>query len=463
MLLLSFVTKASARRKSGTLEAILIETPDFADQDKPVQRWFLSARSWLNREDEALASHDGLSTGWQFVAFGLVIVALFCRSPRLLTHAQFYAEDGTIWFAQAYNNGWLYSLTLPQAGYLNSMPRLAAGLALLVPLTWAPLVMVTAGLFAQALPVPILLSARSRNLASLPTRMLLAALYVALPNAREIHLVATNTQWHLALTAALVAFACSPQTWRGRLFDIVVLLVASLTGPYCIVLAPVVLLFWWARRQPWSLVVFALVSAVACAQIAVLTHSTHRVQGALGATPAGFLRMLGGHVVACALVGSYSFASLAPMTFIVPAALGGLGICLYCLRFANLEWKLFLIYCGGVFAACLHSPLTPGNKPAWDWLIVDNSARYWFFPMLAFVWSAVWCAVYGRDRLFKIAGTCILLIMSVGIIRDWNYGPYPDDHFALSVVRMREAKPGERVVIPVVPDGWHMDLVKKSL
>ncbi len=65
--------------------------------------------------------------------------------------------------------------------------------------------------------------------------------------------------------------------------------------------------------------------------------------------------------------------------------------------------------------------------------------------------------------ILKIAGTCILLIMSVGIVRDWNYGPYPDDHFALSVVRMREAKPGERVVIPVVPEGWHMDLVKRSL
>ena len=83
-----------------------------------------------------------------------------------------------------------------------------------------------------------------------------------------------------------------------------------------------------------------------------------------------------------------------------------------------------------MFAASLRSPLTPGAKPAWDLLIVDNSARYWFFPMLAFVWSAVWCAVYARDRLFKIAGTCILLTMSVGIVRDWNYGQYPDDHFA---------------------------------
>jgi len=119
------------------------------------------------------------------VVFALVVIALFSRSPSLFTHAQFYAEDGTIWFAQAYNLGWLHSLTLPQAGYLNTMPRLAAALALLFPLNWAPLVMATVGLIIQSLPVTILLSSRCRTWAPLPTRMVLAAIYVAIPNARE--------------------------------------------------------------------------------------------------------------------------------------------------------------------------------------------------------------------------------------------------------------------------------------
>jgi hypothetical protein len=390
------------------------------------------------------------------------MIALFCRSPRMLTEAQFYAEDGTIWFAQAYNGGWLHSLILPQAGYLNTMPRIAAGLALLVPLQWAPLVMAIVGMSSQALPVPILLSPRLRTLAELPTRMILAAIYVALPNASEIHIVATNSQWHLALAAALVALAKGPRTWPSRFFDIAVLLIAALSGPFCLVLAPIVLIFWWRRRQSWSLVVFALLSLVACTQTALLLHSTHRVQGKLGATPEALLRMLGGHIVACSLVGSYSFASLAPLSFIVPAALCGLIVGLYCFHNANLEWKLFLIYCAGLFAGSLRSPLTSGAKPAWDLLIVDNSARYWFFPMLAFVWSAAWCAVYARDRLFKIAGTCILLTMSVGIVRDWNHASYPKDYSAVFLQRMRKAKPGDHVIIPVVPDGWQMDLVTKN-
>jgi len=91
-----------------------------------MQGWFYDARFRLNEWEEALARRDGLSTVWQWVVFALVVIALFSRSPSLFTHAQFYAEDGTIWFAQAYNLGWLHSLTLPQAGYLNTMPRLAA-------------------------------------------------------------------------------------------------------------------------------------------------------------------------------------------------------------------------------------------------------------------------------------------------------------------------------------------------
>ena len=52
--------------------------------------------------------------------------------------------------------------------------------------------------------------------------------------------------------------------------------------------------------------------------------------------------------------------------------------------------------------------------------------------------------------------------MSFGIVHDWKYGAFPDDHFAVSVQRLRDAKPGDHVVMPIVPDGWQMELVKKT-
>ncbi len=435
----------------------------FPDQDDRRRSWFHATSVFLKTKQQALANCDGLDAGGQLLSFVLATIALFSRRPSLLTHAQFYAEDGTFWFAQAYNFGWLHSLLLPQAGYFNTMPRLAAGVALLVPLQWAPLVMAIVGLLIQALPVPILLSPRLHKWAPLPTRLLLAALYVAMPNTREILIVATNTQWHLALAALLLALASSPRTWLGRVFDIAVILAAAFSGPFCILLAPIALLFWWLRRQPWSLLISALASLAACIQIGLLLHNTLRVHTALGVRLEPLVRMVGGNIVAGALFGTYALASKAPMILLAAAALVGMGIYFYCLRFANLEWKLFLIYCAALFAASLSSPLVGGSKPLWDLLVDAFSARYWFFPMLAFVWSAVWCALHGRNRLFRIAGSCIVLCMTFGIVHDWRYRALPDDHFVGFVQRMRDAKPGDHVVVPIVPQGWQMELVKRGL
>src|SRR5215469_14547266 len=118
-----------------------------------------------------LAKRDGLPMAWLVLSFVVASLAIFTRCPSLLTHAQFYAEDGVHWYAQAYNDGWLQSLLLPSLGYLQTLQRFAAGLALLAPFRWAPLIMTTFGLIWQALPVPVLLSRRCRRWAPLPMRI----------------------------------------------------------------------------------------------------------------------------------------------------------------------------------------------------------------------------------------------------------------------------------------------------
>ena len=178
--------------------------------------------------------------------------------------------------------------------------------------------------------------------------------------------------------------------------------------------------------------------------------------------------MLGGNIFGCSLVGSHSF-STTPMVLIVLGTLAGVSICLYCLRFASIEWTLFLVYCAGVYLASLHNPLlfrdpamAAVNPPAWDLLLDDPSCRYWFLPMLMFLWSAVWCALYSRDRLFRLGGAFIFLAMSMGIVHEWRYGGYPDDHFPESVQRIRNAKQGDLVIVPLMPEGWQMELVKRG-
>jgi hypothetical protein len=94
---------------------------------------------------QSLNAHEGLNTAWLIAGFAIDLLLIFLRDPSLFTRPQFWAEDGKVWYAQAYNQGWLHSLTQPLGGYLNTLQRLGAGAALLVPFRWAPLVMALEG------------------------------------------------------------------------------------------------------------------------------------------------------------------------------------------------------------------------------------------------------------------------------------------------------------------------------
>src|SRR5512134_1888460 len=93
------------------------------------------------------------------LAAGLTLL-LFLRKPESLLHPQFWAEDGQLFFQQAWNQGFLASLLEPMSGYLHTFPRLVAGISTLLPLSLAPLAFSLAAFVVQLLPALYLLSAR---------------------------------------------------------------------------------------------------------------------------------------------------------------------------------------------------------------------------------------------------------------------------------------------------------------
>jgi hypothetical protein len=327
-------------------------------------------------------------------------VAIVSRRPDVLFTPQFYAEDGVVWYASAYNVGWLHALALPEGGYLNTLPRLAASLALLVPFHAAPLVMNLLGIVLQVLPVPVLLSTRCAAWGSFPVRLLEAAIYVALPNSTEIFVTITNAQFHLALAAGLLAFAAPPTTWPWKIFDVSVFLIAGLTGPFGVVLLPLAAAFWWVRRQPWHFTVMGMLTFASLIQIGEFLYSSplHRPAANLGATPALFVRILAGNVYAGALIGQNGYARWKSMAFLLVVALLGTAVVVYTFVEAGLERKLFILFCFLLLAAGLWRPLIPGETPHWELLRDSRGMRYWFFPMLAFLWSLVWCATQKHVR-----------------------------------------------------------------
>src|SRR2546426_117604 len=98
------------------------------------------------REERANAAPNGmvdrqlpLIPDWclQLVVFALAFAAVVSRRPDAISNPQFWAEDGQVWYAEAHARG-LRSLLSPYAGYFQTLPRVVAVAAQILPLTWAP-------------------------------------------------------------------------------------------------------------------------------------------------------------------------------------------------------------------------------------------------------------------------------------------------------------------------------------
>lgn len=408
------------------------------------------------------SERNAISWELQLLLFFVAAALVISRRPDALFNAQFFGED-VIWYPEAYINGFR-ALLHSQNGYFQTLPRLVAELALLVPLRFAPLLMNLIGMTFQVLPVNILMSERCARWGPLYLRGLLAVIYIALPNTSEVDVAIEEAQWHLALIACLLALATPAKKVGWQIFDICILLLAGLTGPFAIFLLPITLIFWWSRRDSWRLVesgvlaVGALIQSIAIIQSA----SETRPKVGLGATPKLFVKLIAGRVYLAGLLGRDSISKYHPTSLtLIVLTIFGTAVLAYCLIKASMEWKLFLAFCIAVFTASLRAPMVSMTVPQWQILSLSPGIRYWFFPTLAFAWALVWCATSPLVKPIQLVSGMALLTMAFGIVIDWRYPAYTDFHFAEYARRFSVADIGTHIRIPVYPDGWTMELVKK--
>jgi hypothetical protein len=419
-------------------------------------------------ERVALGDSDGLHFWQHSVVFLLACAVLVTRRPDAIFHAQFYAEDGHVWFADAYNFGWWSALFRAQDGYYQTFPRLAAAFALLAPLWLAPLILNLVALAAEALPVNLLLSARSSAWGSLRFRALLAVAYLALPNSREMTIIVTSSQWLLMLSAFLVLTATPADSAAGSVFDFLILVLCGLTGPFCFFLLPIAAFLAWRRggRWGWMMTSVLLVTTLVQAWALLVIDRSGRSHAVLGAGAALFTRILAGQIYFATLLGGNSLAAnSSPVVFsiLLCAAIAGTALLAVCFARAGLEMRLFLVLTGMLLIASLISPAAypPPGMSRWEMLAKVAGIRYWFFPTLVCTWSLLWAA-RSRIEALKAASVVLLFAMCFGVVRDWRQPALNDRHFAEYVKAFEAAPPGTVVVLPENPPGWNIRLAKHS-
>jgi hypothetical protein len=415
-----------------------------------------------------ISTKDGLRPWQHAVVFLLACAIIVSRRPDALFHPQFWAEDGIVWFANAYNLGWWHALFRTEVGYFQTLPRLSAALALLVPLAYAPLVTNLIALAVQALPVNLLLATRSHEWGTLRTRAAFAFIYLALPNCPEISANITNAQWALAFSTLLILVAAPASSIYIRTFDLMVILLCGLTGPFCLFLILVAVFLRWKRRgrSPQVLIIILSLCCIIQAYGLLVLGTTQRSSANLGASLSGFIRILAGHIYIGALVGP-THAALASGTrnflILLAVALAGTALIVFAFRHAPLPMRTFAGFATFILAAELASPSSYDafNTPKWQLIARASAIRYWFFPSLLFLWSLVLGVVRGTQAL-KIACASVLILLCFGVAVCWRRPPFADTHFLELTKTFEASPPGTTIVFPENPEGWTFQLVKHA-
>ncbi len=398
---------------------------------------------------------------FQAAVFLASFLVLFSHRPDAILNPQFYAEDGARFYADAYQFGWR-CLLMPYGGYLSTLLRLIGLLTQLVPFGLAPLVMNLCAITIQILPVNLFLSARFRTI-PYNVRVFGSLLYLALPNAFEIHANTTNIQWHLALLASLVLLSQSESAKAWRCFDYAVLFFALVDGPLGILLVPIAAVLLWLRRDRRTVVYLGVMIPFAVLQSLFILFSNTRRPAPNGASLERLVGILGGQIFLSSVLGVRTFAQVflfgdRRLLFRIEAVamIAGLALIVYSFRSSAYELRLFILFAASVLILTLSHPLAGPDVslPQWEYLqIPGRSSRYYFFPILAFYASLFWLASTGASRGVRYVAFTFLLLLPIGVYRDWRYPRFVDLRFQSYADAFERAAVGNRVTIPLNPIG----------
>lgn len=201
------------------------------------------------------------------------LVITILREPRYLTKANFWAEEGVLFFPYARSLSLLENIFLPYNGYLHVLPRIIFELVSLAPIKWAA---TTSAVFAFLQLIPLLYFLSNRSNSILPTlkhKIFACLCYVLIPVQIEVHLSVVNLQWWGAFILSTALWVEKPKTILSKICDLLVIALFSLSGVQAIPTLGVLIIAAALKKydiKDWRAAVLAI---GAMTQLAVLLNS----------------------------------------------------------------------------------------------------------------------------------------------------------------------------------------------
>lgn len=321
----------------------------------------------------------------------IAVASMLFRRPDAFYAPQFWGEEGSVFYAEAYHEGFS-SLFNTCVGYFHLYPRLIActASALSMPLQYIPFLFCFSWL---AMLFLVLYYIWKRLDFSSTQLFFISIAVVMIPLQSEVFMNLTNVQWIMALFPIII-FSSSKKRTRGQFVaDSVIMILAGFTGPNFAILLPALVIVLFMKRKELfhgynPVAIFIWIICGLTGLISLLQYGeVSRVQGTFFWVNTDFISVV---FVQYAFLFIGKFASHTPLLLQYLGVCAIIGLGLWATNKIRLKpnntFELLILLGGVIYLAS--GLISYRNNPG----VLSpyyGAARNFYIPALTFVWLII--------------------------------------------------------------------------
>ena len=181
-----------------------------------------------------------LNNKFKIIFLSFIILISFYRSPYIFLEGRFMGEEGSHYFKNAYENGFLSQLLYfaPTAGYYNLIANLLTELSTYVPLIYSPLVTAYGSLLIILIPLFLILFKDSYLFKNDKEKFIGSLIFfITGPHIPEIWANSVNSQIYLFFVSLLILYL-KPDNKKNQILYPMLILISGLSAIYSCILTP---------------------------------------------------------------------------------------------------------------------------------------------------------------------------------------------------------------------------------
>jgi hypothetical protein len=365
-----------------------------------------------------------------------------------------WAEDGCIFINQAREYG-VSTLWKTYAGYLHLFPRIVSLFSCYFSLKATPLIFLSGWFLAYGSLIYISANRMFYHGLNKIDTCIVIVLMMAQPHSGEVFYSLTNAQWFIG--GALALYLLVPIDNNINLYNIILLFIASLTGPFVLILFPILLTQIFIQKKYKERKVICLVVIISSIiQFAFISSSNRFIEGSIDKNFNHWITV----IKAFLCFGTNTFMSNVASYIIWIVFL--LGILIFFKKQINYEYnknrnEFVIVIISAIFIFFVELLSVRENFKLLN--PIGFGARYFFIPYLLIIFSSYFIIL----RFPKIK---YILYISFVIISLTTFSFYHRNNLQYSsYAYFAEYK--NDVIIPINPQNdsfpsWHIRLPNKE-